>query len=438
MPRRLKLTGALGMLLLAALMICAEQRFPPPDFESGYHLPAPSTPAPRQEWLQYADTGVLLAGLGAAAWLIYAKRSRRGLFWLSVFSLAYFGFYRKGCICPIGAPQNIAYALFNPGYAVPVTTLVFCFAPIVAALLAGRAFCGGVCPHGALQDLVLIKPVTVPLWLEEALGTIPWLFLGAGLICAGTGAGFLICRYDPLVPIFRLSGGTFILTAGAVFLLAGMFVGRPYCRFLCPYGGLLRLASLASKWRVRVTPDTCTQCRLCEQSCPFGAMREPAPPAAHAKWLGTQRRRLGWLLALLPVLMAVGAWSGSKLSPAAAQLDPAVALAERYTLQQSHPVQYGVMTPESLSLQRAAMDAKAVLTAAADARHRFELACWLFGGWAGLVIGLKLIAVSVRPARSDYEPDRGACMACGRCFMACPNERVRLGLMPAAEDPAPS
>jgi ferredoxin len=78
------------------------------------------------------------------------------------------------------------------------------------------------------------------------------------------------------------------------------------------------------------------------------------------------------------------------------------------------------------------------LTAAADARHRFDVACWLFGGWAGLVIGLKLIAVSVRPARSDYEPDRGACMACGRCFMACPNERVRLGLMPAAEDPAPS
>jgi ferredoxin len=438
MLRRLKFIGALGAMLLLALMVCAEQRFPPPDFESGYRIPTASTPAARQLWLQYADTGVFLAALGMAVWLIYKMRSRRGLFWLSLFSLAYFGFYRKGCICPIGAPQNVVYGLFNPEYAVPVTVLIFCFAPLVVALFAGRAFCAGVCPQGALQDFMLIKPVTVPLWLEHALSIIPYIFLGAGLIYAGTGTGFVICRYDPFVPFFRLSGGSLILTLGAVLLLAGMFVGRPYCRFLCPYGGLLRLASLASKWRVRVTPDVCTQCRLCEQSCPFGAMREPAPAAAPPNGLGAERKRLGWLLVLLPVLVVVGGWAGSKLSPAAAQLHPTVALAERYLRQQSAPVQYGLMTPEALSLQRAEGNPQAILTAAADLRHRFALACLLFGGWTGLVIGLKLVALSVRPGRTDFEPDRGACVACARCFTACPNERVRLGWMPAADKPAPS
>jgi len=438
MIRRLKWIGALGAMLLPALMVCAEQRFPPPDFESGYTLPSPSTPPARALWLQYADTGVFLAALAVALWLIYKKRSRRGLFWLSLFSLAYFGFYRKGCICPIGSPQNVVYALFHPEYALPVTALIFCFAPIGAALFAGRAFCAGVCPQGALQDLMLVKPVAVPPWLEEALGVVPFLFLGAGLACAGAGTGFVICRYDPLVPFFRLSGGTFILTAGAAFLLAGMFVGRPYCRFLCPYGGLLRLASLASKWRVRVTPDICTRCRLCEQSCPFGAMREPAPAEIHPTWLGAERRRLGWLLALLPALVIAGAWAGSKLSPAAAQLDPGVALAERHARQQSHPARYGFMTPEALSLQRAAENPGAILAAAADMRRRYDLACWLFGGWMGLVIGVKLLALSVRPGRTDYEPDRGACMACARCFTACPNERVRLGLAPAGEGSAPS
>jgi NosR/NirI family nitrous oxide reductase transcriptional regulator len=438
MLRRLKFFGALGVMLLLALMVCAEQRFPPPDFENGYRLPAASTPAARHLWLQYADAGVFLVSLGTAVWLIYKKRSRRGLFWLSLFSLAYFGFYRKGCICPIGSPQNVVYGLFNPDYAVPVTVLIFCFAPIVVALFAGRAFCAGVCPQGALQDFMLIKPVTVPLWLEQALSVVPYIFLGAGLIYAGTGTGFVICRYDPFVPFFRLSGSMFILTVGAVFLFAGMFVGRPYCRFLCPYGGLLKLASLASKWRVRVTPDVCTQCRLCEQSCPFGAMREPTPAETNPKWLGAERKRVGWLLALLPVLVVAGAWAGTKLSPAAAQLDPNVALAERYLLQQSHPVQYGLMTPESLSLQRAAENPEAILKAAADAARRFHLACWLFGGWIGLVIGVKLVALSVRSNRTDYEPDRGACFACARCFTACPNERVRLGLMTAAERPVPS
>jgi ferredoxin len=433
MTRRLKVLGLLAVLMVQGLIVSAAQRFPPPEFENGYLIPTASTPAPRHLWLQYVDAGVFLAALGIAVWMIYRQRSRRGLFWLSLFSLAYFGFYRKGCICPIGSPQNVVYGLFNPDYSVPVTVLIFCFAPIVVALFAGRAFCAGVCPQGALQDLLLIKPVKVPAWLEQSLSVVPYIFLGAGLIYAGTGTGFVICRYDPFVPFFRLSGGTFILTVGAIFLLTGMFVGRAYCRFLCPYGGLLRLASLASKWRVRVTPDTCTQCRLCEQSCPFGAMREPTPATVDQNTLGAERRRLGWLIALLPVLVVAGAWGGSKFSPAAAQLHPTVALAERYVRQQKNPVEYGVMTPEALSLQRAAENPDAVLTAAAALRHRFDLACALFGGWIGLVIGVKLVSLSLRARRTDFEPDHGACFACARCFTACPNERVRLGWMPAAE-----
>jgi len=437
MLRRLKIIAALGVMCLLALMVGAEQRFPPPDFENGYRVPFASTPAARQLWLQYADAVVFLAALGIAVWLIYKKRSRRGVFWLSLFSLAYFGFYRKGCICPIGSPQNVVYGLCNADYAVPVTVLIFCFAPIVAALFAGRAFCAGVCPQGALQDLVLIKAVTVPRWLEEALSVVPYIFLGAGLIYAGTGTGFVICRYDPFVPFFRLSGGMFIITLGGAILLAGMFVGRPYCRFLCPYGGLLRLASLASKWRVRVTPDICTQCRLCEQSCPFGAMREPAPSGTSPNWLGAERKRLGWLLPLVPVLVLGGAWAGAKLSPVAAQLHPAVALAERYTRQQSNPVRYGLMTPEALSLERAAGNPQTILAAAADLRRRFDRACLWFGGWMGLVIGLKFVALSVRSSRTDFEPDRGACVACARCFTFCPKERVRLGWMPATESLTP-
>ncbi len=228
-------------MLLLGFLVSAEQRFPPPDFESGYRIPSPTAPAARQLWLQYADTGVFLAALGTAVWLIHKKRSRRGLFWLSLFSLAYFGFYRKGCICPIGSPQNVVYGLFNPEYAVPATVLIFCFAPIVAALFAGRAFCAGVCPQGALQDFMLIKPVKVPPWLEESLSVVPFIFLGAGLIYAGTGTGFVVCRYDPFVPFFRLSGGTFILTTWG-----GLSAGRDVCGpALLPVSLSLRRAAQA-------------------------------------------------------------------------------------------------------------------------------------------------------------------------------------------------
>jgi polyferredoxin len=394
--------------------------------------------------LQYADLAVLAAALGGATWLAHRSRSRRGLTYLSVFSLAYFGFYREGCICAIGSLQNVALTLFDRSYAIPLTVLAFFLAPIVVALFFGRTFCAAVCPHGALQDLVLIKPVRVPAWLEHGLGVIPFLFLGAGAILAATGCGFIICRYDPFVPLFRLSGSLALVTLGAAFVGVGLFVGRPYCRFFCPYGALLRLAALASKWRVRVTPNVCTQCRLCEHACPYGAMREPTPAGAAAEPPGVERRRLTRWLLVLPLLVAGGALIGSRLGPAAAQLHPTVALAELHLANQQTPANYPPMTPEALALERAAADPDALLASARALRGQFVVAAWLFGGWAGLVVGLKLISLSLRVTRTDFEPDRGACVACARCFLSCPNERARLGLPPepgtpvAAPNPQPA
>lgn len=433
---RLAALALAGCVFFAARGL-GEQRFPPPDFESGHQLPVTTTPPARALWLEYTDVAVLVVALGVACWLIYRRRSRRGVFALSVFSLAYFGFYRQGCVCAIGSVQNVALALFDTGYAVPLTVLAFFAAPLVVALFAGRAFCSAVCPHGALQDLVLLKPVKVPFWLEQTLSVLPYLYLGAGALFAATGAAFVICRYDPFVPLFRLSGGWAMLTAGAALLVVGMFVGRPYCRFLCPYGALLRLAAVVSRWRVRITPDVCTQCRLCEGACPFGAIREPAsgtlPPA---RWL-SERRRLGWLLGLLPGLLGAGAWLGVQASHAAARAHPTVALAERYLRERQAPVHYGVQTPAALALERAQRESSALLTEARDIQRRFERGGLLFGVWTGLVIGAKLISLSVQRRRTDFEPDRGACLACARCFAYCPNERLRAGMpLPAAASPA--
>jgi NosR/NirI family nitrous oxide reductase transcriptional regulator len=429
---RLKLAAFWLLALLWSGGALAEQRFPPPEFESQYQMPGITVLPPRAAWLEYLDVAVLATTLSLATWLALKQRSRKAIFGLSLFSLLYFGFYRKGCICAIGAPQNVAYALFNSGYTVPLAALAFFLLPLVFALFAGRSFCAAVCPHGALQDLMLIKPVKVPPWLEDALGILPYVYLGAGVLFAATATAFVICRFDPFVPLFRLSGSMTMLLAGGAFLLLAMFVGRPYCRFLCPYGALLKLASVFSKWRVRVTPDFCTQCRLCEHSCPFGALREPSAGAVDARTLATERQRLAWQLLLLPVFIAGVGWIGSNLSTAASKLHPTVALVERYFQHQKHPVQYAPQSPEALELKRAEDNLGELLPRAAATRRQFVLAGWLLGGWVGLVVGIKLISLSLRRTRTDYEPDRGACFSCGRCFEYCPNELVRRGLLPVS------
>lgn len=422
---------------LFILSAAAEPRFPPPEFvETNHQVPTMTTPGPRAAYWEYVDSLVLAAALSTALWLIYTRRSRRGLIALSIFSLIYFGFYRKGCICSIGSVQNLAMALFDNGYAAPVSAIAFFALPVAVALFSGRAFCSGVCPHGALQDLILVKPLKVPTWLEQGLSVLPFIYLGAGVLFAATGTTFIICQYDPFVPIFRMSGRTFMVLSGVALLVLGMFVGRPYCRFLCPFGAILKLAGTVSARRVRVTPDLCTQCRLCEASCPFGAMRTPETGRPAARDLPSERRQLTLALMVTPLLIFAGAWGGLKFSPTAAMLHPSVNLAHEFLANQGKPAPTGALSPADLELQRARQNPRETLVASAKVQHRFDMGTTLFGGWIGLVIGAKWISLRLRRTRTDYEPDRGDCVACARCFDYCPNELVRRGVISPVKEPA--
>ena len=150
------------LLLVAPVGTWAEENFPPPQFSSGYQFPPMQTPYPRAAIFGWIDLAVLVATLVGAAYFALRLRSRRHLWLLAIFSVGYFGFYRHGCICPVGATQNVALALAHRGYTLPLGVGVFFLLPLITALVAGRAFCAGVCPLGAAQEVVLLRPVRVP------------------------------------------------------------------------------------------------------------------------------------------------------------------------------------------------------------------------------------------------------------------------------------
>jgi polyferredoxin len=244
-------------------------------------------------------------------------------------------------------------------------------------------------------------------------------------VFAATGGGYIICQYDPFVPIFRLSGSLPMVLFGVSLLVVGIFVGRPYCRFLCPYGVLLGLAASVSKWRVRITPDTCTQCRLCEEACAFGAIHKSAvdaPPQPRA----ADKRRLLLLLGLLPVLIAIGIGLGGLAGGALAGKHRTVNLAARIQMEESGAVQD---TTDASAAFRAGNNSIEALYAEARAlQHRYTVAARWCGAWIGLVIGLKLLSLVIIRKRPDYEADQAHCLSCARCFRACPQELQRLGL----------
>lgn len=401
-----------------------EMRFPAPEFTSGYEFSETAAPWPRQEWRQWIDVGVLALALGLASWLAVKRRSRRGVFALMVFCLLYFGFYRQGCICPIGSTQNVSLSFANAHYALPLTVMLFFLMPLVFALFVGRVFCASVCPLGAIQDLVIFKPVRVPRKLALGLGMIPYVYLGVAVLFAATNAGFLICRYDPFVGFFRLNGNAPYLYLGAGFLLAGLFIARPYCRFLCPYGVLLGWMSRFSRRHLSITPAECVNCRLCETSCPFDYIRRPNVGLAREN-RAAGARRLGYLLLMLPLLAALGGWIGHRVSVPLSRYHHDVALAERVLWEKRRPDVEP--TRETTAFRTRGMSEDELLASARLVRARMNAGGWLLGGFLGLVFGVKVIGVSLARTQKDFEVDRTHCFSCARCCSYCPSDAQHKG-----------
>ena len=414
---------ALVVLTVGLLSHASAELIPTPDF-SDHPIPTSRAPQARSAWWGAVDMAALVLALSLATYFAHVTRSRRHLFLLTIASLVWFGFVRGGCVCAIGATQNVALAICDSSYAVPLSVVVFFCLPLVFTLFFGRTFCAAVCPLGAIQELVAVRTVRIPSWLNHSLGLVPYFYLGAAAVLAGTGTAFIICRYDPFVAFFRLSGSAPMLAFGACLLFTGAFVGRPYCRFLCPYGAILRVLSRFSKWHVRIPPSDCVQCRLCEDVCPYDAIETPTGvPSAAERASG--KRRLLVVLALAPILVAGMAWAGRQLSEPLAGYHPVVRLAEQLRKEELGLTQQTTKASDAFRLPgNSPTDAYRKAIDLHD--HYRSRGVWL-GAWVGLVVAGKLVQLSIRRSRAEFEPNHAGCVSCGRCYWYCPVEQVRCG-----------
>jgi polyferredoxin len=97
-------------------------------------------------------------------------------------------------------------------------------------------------------------------------------FFAALTLAAFAWAADIIEPFDPFKifnPVVLSIGG--ILFAAAL-LTASLFVYRPWCHFLCPFGLTGWLVEKISLVKIQVNYDSCIACGSCAKACPSTVM----------------------------------------------------------------------------------------------------------------------------------------------------------------------
>lgn len=166
----------------------------------------------------------------------------------------------------------------------PLIFILWC-SVAVSLLFWGRgAFCGWLCPFGALQELtnriakaLKVPQLKIPWGVHQRLWPIKYIiFLGLFGVSLGSLAfAEKLAEVEPFktaIVLHFMREWWFVLFAVAL-IVAGLFVERFFCRYLCPLGaalaipGRLRMFDWLKRYRECGNP-----CMRCFKECPVEAI----------------------------------------------------------------------------------------------------------------------------------------------------------------------
>jgi ferredoxin len=169
---------------------------------------------------------------------------------------------------------------------------------------------------------------------------------------------------------------------------------------------------------------------LCEESCPFGAIKKPDEDIPlEAKKMDV--KRFAVLFILLPVVLLGSGWIGSRLNEPLSRGHATVSLAEEILLENTG--KRTEMTNPTKAFRASGKPTEDLFVEASAIQRNFRVGGWIVGGFIGLVLCLKLIGLFMRKRQLEYDVNKGTCLSCGRCFAYCPYEQVRLGIITPEE-----
>lgn len=150
----------------------------------------------------------------------------------------------------------------------------------VLSLITTKGFCGLACPIGSLQELLYripgIKKFKIKFIITNTIRIL--IFFAFLIVFALVGVSifefinlFDLIHWDFNLPALELF---FFILFIAVMLGLSLFVFRPFCYFICPFGLYSWILEQFSFLRVRLNKDKCNQCGLCEKKAPCPAISD--------------------------------------------------------------------------------------------------------------------------------------------------------------------
>lgn len=163
-------------------------------------------------------------------------------------------------------------------------SLVLGVGVLLSTLFVGAAFCGWICPLGALQDALdwirrklHIREVNVPKSLDRVLRYGRHAMLVGIIYATATTAKLWFGNFDPYYTLFGLNWifefnwaenwPAYLVAVGVVG--GSLLIPRLWCRYLCPLGGLLSLIERISPIKIRRNAGICIDCQRCDEVCPM-------------------------------------------------------------------------------------------------------------------------------------------------------------------------
>ncbi len=195
-----------------------------------------------------ALAGLVVALMAAVVPLFY--RNRRYRIIQQILNVAVLGFWCGTFVSYTSLISFMSNGMNVVSLLVPTVLLITAF--LYPLFGKKQYYCTNICPFGSLQELVgrgISYKIRLSPVLVRRLRTFRRVLWAVLMLCLWTGAWFDWIDYEPFSAFIVQSASWVAIAVAVAFTALSAVVMRPYCRFVCPTGTLLKISETNKlKW----------------------------------------------------------------------------------------------------------------------------------------------------------------------------------------------